>query len=254
MTACQKDTGSDVPIIQYWHSKEIPADIAGMLLTFRNRHLAWRHMVFDELEADSFIAERLTARELSAFRRCAVPAMQADYFRYCAALLLGGICCDVDYNCVQRFDELMADADQGLLFRKDNGAVDNGFFLFKSPGHPLLRLALEVATTNIEQRAKDEVWWTTGPSIFTILWEVCQRGSFDAVRQEASERGVGTEVEQILTGIGNYECVPRAFAGVRVMAFDTALEWIEPPETPPLYKQSELHWINWQAHGRTIFR
>src|SRR5690348_1645791 len=93
------DTGRVLPIIQYWHSEQVPEQIAELTATFRDLNPALPHLVFSEAKAEEFIAEHFEAREVAAFRSCAVPAMQADYFRYCAALALGGIYSDVSFYC-----------------------------------------------------------------------------------------------------------------------------------------------------------
>ena len=243
-----------LPLVQYWHSARIPTDVAEMLASFGKCNPDLEHMVFDEVKADSFIAEHMTGRELAAFRACALPAMQADYFRYCAGLAIGGICCDVDYYCAQPLKSLIERTDRGVVFQTPNDAVHNGFFLFKSPDHPLLRLILDIATTSIEGRFWEEVWWTTGPGILTVLWALHEHGTFDAARESARQRGVESKVMRILPVVGDYSRVRTAFDGVTVEPFDLARAWLQKPDTPPSYKQTDLHWNNWQASGMTIFR
>ena len=243
-----------LPLVQYWHSTEIPPDIGEMLETFADQNPDLRHQVFDESSAESFIAEHLTGREVAAFRACAVPAMQADYFRYCAGLVLGGICCDADYFCARPFRPLIEEADHGLLFQTPNGTVHNGFFVFTAPRPPLLRLALDVATANIERRAQEQVWWITGPGVLTILHALSEHGSFEATQQGAAERGVEAQAAAAIAAVGDYARVTEAFAGVRILEFDVARMWLGKPETEPPYKQTDAHWTNWQKSGRTIFR
>lgn len=86
-----------IPLVQYWHSPKIPSDVAELMQSFHDHNLDMEHLNF------------------SAFRSCAVPAMQADYFRYCAALALGGICVDADFRCLQPLASISKPADSGLL-------------------------------------------------------------------------------------------------------------------------------------------
>lgn len=138
-------------------------------MTFRDLNPDVTHHVFTEASADEFIAANFTSRELAAFRACAVPAMQADYFRYCAVLTLGGIYADVDFCCAVPLQPLAHATSDGLLFQNAKGDIINAFFVFDAPNHPLLRLAVDVATENISLRAADKVHMVTGPWIFTIL-------------------------------------------------------------------------------------
>lgn len=71
------------PLIQYWHDVNVPDEIEELFDLVREHNPDMQHMVFDEVSAAAFIEDRFTARELSTFRACAVPAMQSDYFRYC---------------------------------------------------------------------------------------------------------------------------------------------------------------------------
>jgi glycosyl transferase-like sugar-binding protein len=245
----------ELPIVQYWHGHRLPADIAELTATFRDQNPDQPHLIFSEATAEVFIAEHFTHREVAAFRACAVPAMQADYFRYCAILALGGICSDVDFRCVRPFKDLLGKTNGGMLFERANGVFANGMFLFANPGHPLLQMVIDLATVGIERQADERVWWVTGPWLFTILWRIRLSGSLDAARQFAVDHGVSPgKMDACLNAVGDYSRVLEAFKGVRVASFAVARRWVAEPELPPQYKRSKLHWVNWQKQGRTIFR
>jgi Glycosyltransferase sugar-binding region containing DXD motif len=241
-------------IIQYWHSSELPEEVTEMTATFRELNPSLHHRVFCEEEAEEFIATHFTSRELAAFRSCAVPAMQADYFRYCAVLALGGVYSDVDFRCLQALQPLIESADRGLLARGRHEQVINGFFLFKQPDHPLLGLTLDLATAHVERRVDERVWAVTGPGIFRGLSALHRIGSPAAVQQEFTHEGIRRRLRSLLDSVGDYGRITEAFEGVRIIANETASEWIDTPPTPPLYKRSEMDWVNWQKQGRSIFR
>jgi Glycosyltransferase sugar-binding region containing DXD motif len=240
------------PIVQYWHSEEIPADIAELIDTFREQNPEMRHMLFCEAKAEEFIAEHLTAREVAAFRACAVPAMQADYFRYCAGYALGGISSDVDVRCLGSLRTFIDTPDEGLLVRGSYEQVISGFFWFRSSGHPLLRLALDLATANIEQRSPPTVWAATGPWILAALVALDQLGSIDALRTEVAKLPMDVQFERFVRLVGDPARVAQALKGVRIVPYEGTTSWIGPPG-PLEYKRSEMHWTNWQKRA-TIFR
>jgi GT2 family glycosyltransferase len=260
-------TATRPPIFQYWHSPEIPAEIAELTATFRDQNPELRHFVLCREEAEEFIAERFGSREAAAFRACAVPAMQADYFRYCAALAAGGACSDADVRCLRPLRGLIEEVDEGALFERAGEEVVNGFFLFKSAGHPLPRLALDIATRNIEDRLVEDVWSATGPWIFTALVGLHRFGSLSALLQHAASlkdarppvlrkvarlRAMEPAWERILQAVDAQARIEEAFRGVRM------LPWQErggPTIEHVLglsFKQDELHWGTWQG-GTTIF-
>ncbi len=237
---------SRVPLIQYWDSEEIPTEVAELIATFRDRNPDLDHRVFSRAEAERFIGERYTARELAAFQACAVPAMQADYFRYCAVLALGGIYVDADFHCLRPLVGLIDTTEEGLLFQKSpRGNLVNSFLVFKRAGHPLLRLAIDVAGANIERRIPRAVNAITGPWVLTSLLALHQLGSFDAARQAA--RGEPRRAERLFATVGDYARIDEAFQGVRIEPFALATEWIGDPPRPLRYKRADRHWSNWRG-------
>jgi mannosyltransferase OCH1-like enzyme len=243
-----------LPIIQYWHSAEIPVEVAELIATFGHLNPELRHLVFSESEAERFIAENFTEREVAAFRCCAVPAMQADYFRNCGVLALGGIYSDADFLCRRPLQALVDTVDGGILFENSLGHTLNSFFVFPAPGHPLLRLLLDVTTENIERRVADRVHEVTGPWVVSLLRALLRRGSLEAARRDASGRMIERLAESIIHATGNYDRVAEAFEGVCISPVEAAWEWIAKPESKLLYKEGELHWENWHRQGRKIFK
>lgn len=249
----QEQGGCGPSLVQYWHSEQVPAEIEVLTETFRELNPDLHHRVYCEREAEEFIANNYTSREVAAFRACAVPAMQADYFRYCAVLAQGGIYADADFRCVQPLRGLIDGVAGGLLFRREpQTTLINGFFAFDAPGHPLLRLTLDVATANIERRAARKVHAVTGPWLFTSLAALNRLGSFDAGRKAGA--GVHRLAEVLVEAIGDFARVTEAFERVRVVPFRTALDWIGEAGTPLAYKQSDEHWIHWPERKGSIFR
>lgn len=248
--------GAKLPIVQYWHSEDVPAEVATLTASFRDLNPDLQHLVFDEAAAEEFIAERFTAREIAAFRACAVPAMQADYFRYCAIHTLGGVYSDVGFRCLRPLRTLIDTIDGGLLFSKPqpHRVVYNGLFAFTEPGHPLLRLALDVATANIERRMAETVNLTTGPWIFTCLAEVHRCGSFEIARRQAPTpmfEGLADRMHEV---VEDYTRVEAAFKEVRIEPFSLAAGWIGTPKAPLQHKESDTDWINWPRRKGGIFR
>jgi hypothetical protein len=239
-----------LPIVQYWHSREIPADVAALIATFAEHNPGRPHLVFDAEAAEELIAERFSAVEVAAFRACAIPAMQADYFRYCAAHALGGVCVDVDCRCVAPLDSMLEEGG-ARLFQHAKGGVVNGLMAFGRPGHPLPRLALEVATANVESRRIESVWATTGPFVTTTLARFQRDGSFEATLERAGEGQFGELFEGARRAIGDYARLSEAFEGVLIRPYEEISRWIRDPDPQPAYKHPVVNWAN---PGKSIFR
>ena len=230
------------PLIQYWHEPKPPDYMAELLETFGALNPELEHLVFDEAGARAFIESHLTRREVEAFEACAVPAMQADYFRYCAAFGLGGICVDADYRCVAPLWPIM-DGTEGQLFGP-GPILSNSLFGFRSPGHSLLELTREIATALIEQRFPGTVAEVTGPWIFSILHRLhahLGKPGLPRVLDSPERRAL---MEVVVATIGSDERLAQAFEGVRVSDGSDAsirhrLQRL--PERPP-YKETAADW------------
>ena len=251
------------PIVQYWDTGELPAEIAPLMATFDLESPRLTRVVFDRESAAELIATRFGGAHAKAFDSCAVPAMQADYLRYCAIHALGGIYADVDFRCVGALSELLAEPGTGTLYGRaelparwrkpelewreragDYRVVMNSFFAFPRPGHPLLALAIEIASANISARVAEDVALVTGPAIFTSLYQLHVLGSFSAFVEYLQGSALEHAAQMHCETIGEYARVERAFAGVRVLPEPESRRWVTDSDRPLPYKQSATHWPN----------
>jgi Glycosyltransferase sugar-binding region containing DXD motif len=249
---------------QYWDTENTPGYIEDLFGTFRVHNPDFNHLIFSEAGTERFIAEHFGPRELAAFRACAVPSMQSDYFRYCFGLALGGVYADADYRCVRPLRPLLDRLEEGEIFlgraeRPLNGRrmrlVWSGFFAFRQPGHPFLRLALDIATANLEARIPEQVWpvgemvvesiWlTVGPGVPTLMRFIYEWGSLDAFVEGVKGSPAEPFAELYCEVIGDYQRIVEAFKGVRVSPYETMMTWIGKPEFPLPYKQTDVDWHN----------
>jgi hypothetical protein len=265
MTARARSPGLATPaLFHYWDAEEVPAEVRSLLDSFKRQNPDLNQHVFSRSAARGFIAARFGARERDAFDRCAIPAMQADYFRYCAAAACGGIWADADLRCRRPLRPLLEEIERGVVFlrpefREAGGLearrLENAFFAFREPGHPLLALAVELATANVEARIAERVWpvgenvreaiWlTTGQAIFTLMRFIYNWGSFAAFR----ERAAGTIVEPFCDlycdVIGDHDRIVEAFDGVWSASQSEMRIWVANPDKPLAYKTGDRHWLN----------
>lgn len=245
-----------LPLIQYWNEERAPEDVEALFARMREHNPDLQQMVFSEKTARAFIEEHLGAREVAAFESCAVPAMQADYFRYCAVHVLGGFYCDADCYCAGSISSLL-DAN-GFLVESMAipGALNNNLFAFKDSGQLLPRLAMDVATAAVENRVSEKVAAVTGPFVFNLLWRGFKRGSLDAWLRESEGRRSGLAgeprrvarlVEAIHLAVGDDLRLAAAFAGVRVVAWTDILNVINPGSNDLSYKKTSNHFPKWEG-------
>lgn len=244
-----------LPLIQYWNDESVPEDVEALFVRMREHNPDLQQMVFSQRTATAFIDEHLGAREVAAFEACAVPAMQADYFRYCAMHVLGGFYCDADCYCAGPISPLLE--SDGFLVESMAmpKTLNNNLFAFREPGRLFPKLAMDISTAAIENRLSEKVSAVTGPFVFNLLWRAFKRGSLDAWLREAGgsaglrgeERRVENQIEAIRLAVGDDARLSSAFEGVRVVAWADILDVITPGSKALSYKKSSNHFINWKG-------
>lgn len=260
---------SGAPLVQYWHARQPPEDVARLVDSVARGNPEMRHLLFNRDSAEAFLAERFSDREAAAFRACAVPAMQADYFRYCAVLALGGAYVDADFGSVAPLRPLLPRGEAAVLFGRPQvprgwppdvfGAqprlgpyriVANSLFFVGAPGHPLLDLAREVATANVEGRIAEDVAVVTGPGVLTALYLAHHLGSLDAYREYAADGVLAPAAELFCEVVGSPGRVAAAFEGVRILPFEETRAVVREAGDELAYKATDVHWLH---HRRSIF-
>jgi mannosyltransferase OCH1-like enzyme len=195
-------------IVQFWHDLgQFPPDVEECVRSWT----AWetssfKHRLFDQRTAGTFISHSLGARHKRAFERCYHPAMQADYFRLCYVLVEGGIYVDADDVCVGtdigwlaedwrlKLQPLCYDIATGAMvkpavFLRAEAYDPNWIFYFNNnpliagPGHPVIEHALSQATRLLELAGKDElpeIQTATGPgNLSKSIFDLGMRTSID---------------------------------------------------------------------------
>ena len=235
-------------LTQYWDQAPPPPDIQELVATQVAANPDCVHRLFDHGGAADFIAQRCGGRSLRAFLDCAVPAMQADYFRYCALLADGGFWVDADARGVSALSPLLPADAQGVVFERDNNNVINGCLGFSQPGHPLMALVHEIATEGIERRVSNSVWVTTGPGILTYLLLLTRLDAHD--RATLDFDAVGLDVTRSVrlcaeVALRRFPDLDGLFEGIAVRPFRD-VDAVA-PEDPLAYKRGPTHWVHWQG-------
>lgn len=178
-----------IPLHQYWHQGTPPADVMTLVAEWQSAP-GFAHYLHDEAQALALIRSHFGDRAATCFQACAVPAMQADLFRYAALHALGGLYLDIDYG---RADEDLAaylnGLPIGLLCRRTKGDPEKYWFIndicfVRAPGHPVFAKAVELACRHIEAREDTNVWSVTGPWLFTEIRESPDAHLFDGFSLE----------------------------------------------------------------------
>jgi hypothetical protein len=182
-------------IVQYWDNLDkLPPDVGECMDSWKVlEEQGFELLVFDANSAQEFIRRYLGPRYNKAFEKCYHPAMQSDYFRLCYIFMQGGFYVDADdvYSgadieylfCDGRLKVQPLCYDIGVdemilpsVFANSGENPSNLLFYFANTpliavrSHPILKRALESATTSLERAPKNElpeIQSTTGPGNLT---------------------------------------------------------------------------------------
>lgn len=82
-------------LFQFWNREHAPDEVE-LLMESWAKDPEFDYHRFNKETADVFIEANFDRRTIEAYRKCGVPAMQADFFRYCALYVHGGAYVDAD--------------------------------------------------------------------------------------------------------------------------------------------------------------
>ena len=181
------------------------------------------YLRFDDASAREFIRENYGKRALSAYGTCAVPAMKADFFRYCYLHVHGGLWIDADLQCIGNLYPLLCSCGRGVIAagtddRTKGVRLLNGVLMVRYRQDPLMAAMIDRCMHNIEHRIANNVNVVTGPGAMTNL-----------LRTQ-----------------------PTLFAGYRIVPFRRLTLRYVWGLADPAYKRTGTHWTRWQRE-RSIF-
>jgi len=236
-------------LFQYWDTGDPPDDVAAWVESFRSLNPEMRHRLFSRDDAAWFIKKHLGDRELRAFDVCAVPAMQADYFRLCAMFAKGGVYSDADYFCLKPLNELAALTPKSLVALLDDQFM-NSFLLCRTAGNPYLGACLDLATLNIEERRVSSPFTATGPGVLNAIRVLLDPAAAPGVLAAydnaiCSEWGFPETITLARAAIAVTATLREAFAAMTVMPFGQLRSWIG--RGYPAYQRTAVHWRNWDG-------
>jgi mannosyltransferase OCH1-like enzyme len=156
-------------LFQYWDSGAPPPDVAEGIESVRELNPEFSHQLFDRDSAAWFIRKHVGERERDAFETLALPAAQADYFRFCALWVKGGVWVDADMCCLKPLSSLLADAPGGYMSMLAN-LLEMDILFVPGAQSPFFRSCLELVTHHIEARLDGTSWELTGPRVPNLIW------------------------------------------------------------------------------------
>lgn len=173
-------------LFQFWDSPKPPTEVMVLMKTWESDD-AFNYRRYDALTAEAYIAKHFDARTLNAFKRCAIPAMMADFFRYCALYIDSGVYVDADTKNSGTLPGLIEGNDRGVLMKRGE-RIANDFLYVQYAKDPMYKEVISDLVKNIENQISNNVWMVTGPGIMTHMFQKAEkRVLFNGFRFEPVE-------------------------------------------------------------------
>jgi len=154
-------------LFQYWDAQTPPPEV-NVLMKSWEEDQTFFYSKFDRQRSASFLFDYFDESMTELFLRCAVPAMQADFFRLFALYACGGLYVDADIKNLG--SHVYLTEKDCYLFRR-HGNVANDLMFFRRPRNAILRQVIEIVVENILARRPGGVWEISGPGVFNRVIE-----------------------------------------------------------------------------------
>jgi mannosyltransferase OCH1-like enzyme len=138
---------------------------------------------YEDERIETFLAEEYGAQLLKTYKKIAIGAAKADFFRYALLLKKGGVYLDVDSLVTRNLDELTRPDDEAIISHEGNPGIYVQWALIFAPGHPFLAATLDRVVANIEtNRFPYDVHKMTGPTAYSEAIDECLAKNGNAIR------------------------------------------------------------------------
>jgi tetratricopeptide (TPR) repeat protein len=153
-------------IIQFWDTLDIPEDVCTLMQSWIELNPQMSYQCFHDLTAQEFMSAHYGEQMVRAYLSCRIPALKADLFRLAYLFQCGGIYVDCDDKCQTDLTPLLKPGFNLILQQEIWATVGNNFIAV-TPRHPFIQKALTLITSLILERQGDNIWFLSGPGMFT---------------------------------------------------------------------------------------
>lgn len=159
--------GSSIPktVFQYWDTDPVPEEVQQVMESWQKLP-GFEYRRFCRSDAIGFLRDTFGPSHERAFLLANNVAEECDFLRLCLLYHFGGVYADADDRHLGGLDVLLDTRAGMILFREPFGAVANNFFC-AAPGHPVLKIAMDLACGALVGRSRECTWSKTGPGLLT---------------------------------------------------------------------------------------
>lgn len=155
-------------IFQTFKTKKLPLITQYHIWNMKRKNPEYRYFFYDDQDIEKFITEEFPPEYIENYRKLAIGASKADFFRYAVLYKKGGIYLDIDSSIIKPFKELIQEDDEAVISVERHENLYVQWALIFDKNHPFLKKTLELMIDNIKNhRFPHDVHATTGPTVFS---------------------------------------------------------------------------------------
>jgi hypothetical protein len=137
-------------IFQTFKTRWVPQAMARASASWRTHNPEYEYRIYDDEECREFLAEHFGSEGLRAFDSIKQGAFKADFWRYCALFVHGGVYADIDTVCKRPLRHILAEDDEFVVARGLAHHALNNAFMAATPRHPFFESAINRAIAGLD--------------------------------------------------------------------------------------------------------
>lgn len=138
-------------IFQTWKTKLLSPQMQRAVNTVRSMNPEYLYVLFDDDECRQYLLKYFPAEVVEAFDTIIPGAFKADLWRYAVLYREGGVYMDIDFVEQLPLRDLIQPQDV-LVSVKDRFKGVFQAFIAVVPGHPVLKMALDICVANVKNK------------------------------------------------------------------------------------------------------
>jgi len=168
----QEGTSASIPrtVYQSWTSRDMAPNMKANFDNWRTTNGDdYKFVFFDDKEQRDWM-ETNCAKYWPAWNAMELPAARADLFRYCLLYVYGGVWSDIDVVPERPLRDFVPSSSVKLVVVHDGGMGSMFLytaFIAATPGHPVLKRAMDIVMEHYQVRLRKGAVYCTGPQ---VLW------------------------------------------------------------------------------------
>ncbi len=158
----------------YSSQKEIPSMARFHIWKMRKMNPEYEYHFYNDDDIEAFLTKEFDPDVLTQFKKIAIGAAKADFFRYAILLKKGGVYLDIDSQVTGKLDNWISKNDTAIITEEGNPGLYVQWALVYAKGHPFLAKTVENIVNNIKSnRFPNDVHKMTGPRVYTDSINEC---------------------------------------------------------------------------------